>query len=44
MTIPTIALLPPKPKLEIRPRRLTVDVCPACQRPLNELDECRCTA
>lgn len=44
MSVPVLALIPPKPKLAIPPRRLVVDICPACRRPVNEIDECRCTA
>lgn len=43
MSVPTIALVPPKPKLNIPSRRLTVDVCPACHKPLRATDECRCS-
>lgn len=42
MSVPTIALIPPKPKLNIPPRKLDVDICPACQRPLQNGDNCRC--
>lgn len=42
MSVPTIALIPPKPKLAIRQRRLTVEVCQACQQPIRDGDACRC--
>lgn len=42
MTVPIIALIPPKPRLNIPPRRLAVDICPACHRPLQSGDNCRC--
>lgn len=43
MSVPTIALVPPKPKLNIPRRKLGVPICPACHKPISELDECRCT-
>lgn len=42
MSIPTIALVPPKPRLPIPPRSVSVDVCPACNKPLQYGDNCRC--
>lgn len=36
-----IALIPPKPTLNIPKRKLTVDVCGSCDKPLNGTGECR---
>lgn len=42
MSIPTIALVPPKPRLSIPARRVNVATCPACNHPLQYGDNCRC--
>ncbi|TQJ60512.1 hypothetical protein FBY30_2780 [Arthrobacter sp. SLBN-83] len=36
----TIALIPPKPALNIPRRQPTVTLCTSCDRPLNETEEC----
>lgn len=40
-TIPTIALIPPKPSLLTRPGKL--NICKACDTPIRETDECGCS-
>lgn len=42
MSVPTIALVPPKPRLNIPPRKVAVDICSACHRPLQNGDNFRC--
>lgn len=36
----TIALIPPKPALDIPRRKPTVALCSSCDKPLNETEEC----
>lgn len=40
MTVETIALIPPKPALNIPRRQPTVLMCSSCDKPLNRTEEC----
>lgn len=36
----TIALIPPKPRLNIPRRKLDIAMCSSCDKPLNRTEEC----